>query len=136
MEIMVIGILEGGSFKEENKTLSVTEGDKIDQTLITGENAPTQTGKKFKAWVKEDGTLWDFSKDTVTSNTTLKATWYEEVNTDELLEQSTSKITKNEFYGEEFKDKVLIYNIYDKNKKNSENFYNFNCFWINRLLFI
>ncbi len=112
--------LDGGSFKEKDKTLSVLEDDKIDKTLITGENAPTRSGKKFKAWVKDDGTPWNFETDIVTGNMTLKATWYDEVNTNTLLEQSVSKIVKNEFYGEEFKNKILIYNIYDKNKKNSE----------------
>ncbi len=42
------------------------------------------------------------------------------VDTDKLLEEAQSKIQKNEFYGATFENRTLIYNIYDKNKKNSE----------------
>lgn len=36
---------------------------------------PTKEGYTFNAWVKADGTAWNFDVDTVTENTTLKATW-------------------------------------------------------------
>ena len=119
--------LDGGSFKEKDKTLSVLEDDKIDKTLITGENAPTRSGKKFKAWVKDDGTPWNFETDIVTGNMTLKATWYDEVNTNTLLEEAVKNINNNtvshgHYYDVSFNksQKELIFEVFDKNQKNSE----------------
>ncbi len=116
--------LDGGEFADKKTSIMVEEGEKIKKDLITGKNAPTREGKKFKEWVKvengQDGAVWDFDTDVVNSNITLKATWYNEVNTENLLKEAQSKIQKNEFYGATFENKVLTYQIYDKNKKNSE----------------
>ena len=50
------------------------------QTVQEGSKAtkptdPTKTGSYLSAWNKEDGTKFDFNKDTITSNITLKAAW-------------------------------------------------------------
>ncbi len=99
------------------KSLTIEEDSKIDKNFITGNNRPTKAGKQFKEWVTEDNKPWNFN-DPVKGNIKLKATWYEEVNTDTLLQETFEN--KTEDFGEEFKNKELIYNIFDVNKKNSE----------------
>ena len=105
------------------KSITVEEGDKIDKSLITGKNAPKKDGYQFKEWVKDDETQtpWNFDDDKVTGNITLKATWYEEVNTDTLLEKAEEAMVKNEYYGVKFdkENSKLIFTVYDKNEKNS-----------------
>ncbi len=118
--------LDQGKFADNKTSITVEEGEKISKDLITGANAPTRTGKKFKAWVKvengQEGAAWNFDTDIVNSNLKLKATWYDEVNTDELLKEAQNKIQKNEFYGATFdkENKIVTFHIYDLNKKNSE----------------
>ncbi len=110
-----------GKFADNKTYITVEEDGKINEADITGENRPLLQGKQFKEWVyTKDGEdqKWDFNTP-ITGNITLKATWYDEVNTDELLKQSISKIQSTD-YGAEFKEGTITYNIYDKNKKNSE----------------
>lgn len=118
--------LNGGQFAESKPSITVEEGENINKDLITGANAPTQIGKQFKEWVKVEngveGTAWNFETDTVNRNVTLKATWYDEVDTDKLLEDAQKKIQKNDFYGVIFdkETKTVTFNVYDLNKKNKE----------------
>ncbi len=119
--------LDEGSFKDGKDHIYVEENGKIDRNLITGENAPTREEKRFKEWIKtEDGNgTWDFDSDTVTKNIKLKATWYDEVNTDNLINTAKETINKNTktngyYYDVDFKDGVITFNVYDLNKKNSE----------------
>ena len=121
--------LDNGELPEGmESSLNVLEGEKIDQNLITGTNRPTKTGKQFKEWVlvKEgDATeKWDFNNEVI-GNMTLKATWYDEVNTDTLLENAKKTInegTKDNgyYYDVDFENGTLTFNVYDLNKKNSE----------------
>lgn len=110
---------DGADYKN---SISVEEGELIKESSITGTNAPKKDGYVFKEWVKEDGkTPWNFDEDKVTENTTLKATWYKEVNTDTLLEQAEEAMVENEYYGVKFdkEHSKLIFTVYDKNEKNS-----------------
>ena len=115
--------LDGGKLPEgQESSLDILEGDKIKETDITGDNKPTKNGFQFKEWVlvngETEGEAWNFETP-VTSNITLKATWYEEVNTDALLGTLASAI-KGTDYGATFANGTLTYNIYDLNKKSSE----------------
>ncbi len=119
--------LEGGSFQDGKSSITVVEDDKIDPSSITGENRPTKENYQFKEWVKEDGTPWNFNTDVVTKNITLKATWYDEVNTDTLLENAKNTINTGTkangyYYDVDFakETSTLTFEVYDKNKKNSE----------------
>ena len=47
----------------------------VDGGRLAKPKDPTRQGYTFKGWHKEDGTEWDFEKDTVTSDITLYAKW-------------------------------------------------------------
>ncbi len=125
---LYIVTLDADGDGDYQKSISIEENELIKESSITGKNAPKKAGYHFKAWVKEDGkTPWDFENDKVDKNTTLKATWYEEVNTDDLLEKAQQTINegtkKNGYYYDVIFDKKessLTFEVFDKNKKNSE----------------
>ena len=102
--------------------IMVEEGNKLSLSQIT---EPTRDKKHFKGWYtyneSGDEIPYNFNNE-VTSDLTLKAEWYDEVNTDELLETAEQNIQKNPYYGVKFdkEKRTFTFKIYDLNKKNSE----------------
>ena len=68
--------LAGGKLTEGEATQSVFYGQKLTRPVAVKTNS-TLTG-----WKKADGTLWNFSSETVTGDLTLTAAWYNGVNLD------------------------------------------------------
>ena len=97
-------------------TVKVQEGEKIVKEKIP---VATKEGYQFKGWILEkDGTPYDVETE-VNESITLKAIWYEEVDTDKLLSDAAEKINSTD-YGAKFENGVLTYNIYDINKKSKD----------------
>ena len=101
----------------EQKTIRVEENKNIPEDQIPEFSRGEEY--KFKGWFKEDGTEFKPSETTITGDITLEAKWYNVVDISKLLEQAAEKI-KSEDYGAEFKNDALIFNVYNKAKKNSQ----------------